>query len=93
MMAQLTQIKSGSCPPWVEQPRVRKQEVALVRESGGVPISPPAPLLGSLPAQPWLYGTPTPQNRPELLRPRLPPEHPQEAVVQPYLSDNTSARP
>lgn len=41
MMAQLTQIKSGSCPPWVEQPRVRKQEVALVREHGGGPLFTP----------------------------------------------------
>lgn len=40
MMAQLTQIKSGSCPPWVEQLRVRKQEVALVREHGGSPFHP-----------------------------------------------------
>lgn len=39
-MAQLTQIKSGICPPWVEQPRVRKQEVALVREHGGSPFHP-----------------------------------------------------
>lgn len=38
--AQLTQIKSGSCPPWVEQLRVRKQEAALVREHGGSPFHP-----------------------------------------------------
>lgn len=39
-MAQLTQIKSGICPPWVEQLMVRKQEVALVREHGGSPFHP-----------------------------------------------------
>lgn len=39
-MAQLTQIKNGSCRPWVEQPSVRKQEVALVIQHGGSPFHP-----------------------------------------------------
>lgn len=88
-----TQSKSGNCPLQVKESRWGEAGGGSGSRAWGIPISPPAPLLGSLSGQPSGYGTPTPQSHPEPLQPWLPPEHPQEAVPQRCLNEDASAHP